>query len=91
MSEKIMLTKLLIQRDQLVIEAISRTLGHTSWEYDSIMHRGGWVEYPDGQLVFKFDGEEKLLFHPPHYLDTGEMGQAVEFLYDKSVWPSDGS
>lgn len=79
-----MMGELTVKRDALVYEAICRTLGHTNWEYDTIASRGQWVEYADGCNVFKFDGQEKLLFHPI-IMDpvTKKLVQKAEYLYDK--------
>lgn len=71
--------------DATVVEAICRTLGRSDWEMDAAMFkRGKWMEYPDGEEVFSFDGKEKFLIGPWEYniLDD-TCGRRLEWLFDK--------
>ena len=70
------------QKDMLIIEAISRTLGHTDWTYDQVKPQMDIREYPDGSSLFKFQGRDMLLFDPPMVID-GKLCQPVQYLYDK--------
>jgi hypothetical protein len=71
------------KRDMLIMEAISRSVGHTDWQYDQIQHLMEHREFPDGSSVFAFRKKDMLLFEPPMILD-GKITQPVQYLYDKT-------
>lgn len=71
------------KKDLMIIEAISRNIGHTDWKYDQISHLMDTREYPDGSSVFAFRKRDMLLFEPPMILD-GHITQPVQYLYDKT-------
>jgi hypothetical protein len=71
------------QKDMMMIEAISRSIGHTDWQYDQISHLMETREYPDNSSVFSFRGKDMLLFEPPLILD-GHLTQPVQYLYDRT-------
>jgi len=79
------LNSLTEQRDRLVIETICRALGTRDFALAEVYPRGKWTEYVDGELLFEFDGKEKLLVGPP-VLDrsTNKYVQKIEYLYDKN-------
>ena len=77
------MNSLVEKQDELIMEAVSRTLGHTEWNGDTIVNRGKWVRYPDKSAVWSFDGRDMLLFEPPATLGN-TMGQPVQYLYDKT-------
>ncbi len=79
---KVLMNSLVLKQDELIMEAVSRTLGHTEWTGETIVTRGNWRRYPDGSSVWSFDGKDMLLFEPP-ILDGENMGQPVQYLYDK--------
>ena len=79
------LNSLTEQRDRLVIESISRSLGTPKFSMAKMYPRGKWVQYADKIDVFSFDGKEKLLFGPPMLIrETNQFVQRVEYLYDKA-------
>ncbi len=67
-------------REAKVVEAINWHLGHTRWTWPEVMHRGQWREYPDGEAVFIFDGEEKFLLGPIYERSDGKLTQRFEKL-----------
>jgi len=67
-------------REAKVVEAINWHLGHTRWSWPEVMHRGKWTEYPDGEAVFSFDGEEKFLIGPIEERSDGKLEQRFEKL-----------
>ena len=71
------------KRDMLILEAISRTLGHTDWTYDQVSKDMHHREFTDGSSVFRFRKQDMLLFEPPVMID-GVLGQPVQYLYDKT-------
>lgn len=71
------------QKDMLIIEAISRSVGHTDWQYDQISHLMNTRDYPDKSSVFSFRGRDMLLFDPPFIMD-GHLVQPAQYLYDKT-------
>lgn len=67
------------------VAAICRYLGRTDWTEEEVKGRGRWVEYPDGQKLLKFDGQELVLFHPAFYdRETDKWVMKVEWLFDKN-------
>lgn len=52
------------QRDELVKTAIDFKMGRTDWAAEEIKDRAGLIRYPDGRVVFEFDKELLLEFHP---------------------------
>jgi len=82
------MNSLTMQKDTAVITAVCRKLGRTDWDDiikdESFWKRGKWMEYPDGEEVFSWDGEELLLFGPivfNHVLQ--KWGRRQEWLFDK--------
>ncbi len=71
------------QKDELMIEAICRTIGHSDWKYDEISKFMHTREYPDKSSVFSFKGRDMLLFEPPVIIDE-KLCQPVQYLYDKT-------
>jgi hypothetical protein len=62
------MNNLTMQKDAVVITAVCRKLGRTDWDDiikdESFWKRGKWMEHPDGEEVFSWDGVELLLFGP---------------------------
>jgi hypothetical protein len=75
-------SSLVEKRDMLIMEAISRTLGHTEWTYDEVRFMMKTRPFSDGSSVFSFKSKDMLLFEPEYLID-GELIQEVEYLYDK--------
>lgn len=71
------------KKDMLILEAICRTLGHSSWTYDEVQKSMATRDYSDGSSVFAFQGKDMLLFDPPLMIE-GKLAQPVQFLYDKT-------
>lgn len=80
---KLQMASMREKKDLMIIEAISRSVGHTDWKYDQISHLMDEREYPDGSSVFAFRGRDMLLFEPQFFLD-GHITQPVQYLYDKT-------
>ena len=77
------ISSLVEKRDMLILEAICRTLGHSSWTYDEVRKLMVTRDYSDGSSVFEFQGKDMLLFEPPLMIE-GKLCQPVQFLYDKT-------
>ena len=77
------MNNLTLKQDELIIEAISRTLGHTEWDGDDVVRDGKWVRYLDKSAVWSYKGRDMLLFEPPVIID-GKITQPVQYLYDKT-------
>ena len=84
---KLEMNDLTQRKDACVVEAICRTLGRTDWEMnDAMFKRGRWMEYPDGEEVFSFDGQEKFLLGPIIYnIVNNTYGRHLEWLFDRKA------
>ncbi len=82
---KLEMNDLTQRKDAAVVETICRVLGRTDWEMnDKIFKRGRWMEYPDGEEVFSFDGKEKFLLGPIVYnIIDNTYGRRLEWLFDR--------
>lgn len=82
-------------RERKVVEAICRVTGRTDYETTTLhglaeeceveavfYKRGKWTEYPDGSVLFQFDGKDMLLFDAIVEIE-GRLVQKIEELYDK--------
>ncbi len=81
------MNELTVLKDTNVITAVCRALGRTDWDDiikdGSFWARGKWMEYPDGEEVFSWDGKELLLFGPIVFNHViGKFGRRLEWLED---------
>lgn len=73
-------------RELKIVEAICRLTGRTDYteeEYAAMEPRGSIRTYEDGSALFKFDGQEALIFHNIIPMPDGTFIQRIEYLYDK--------
>jgi hypothetical protein len=68
---------LVISRDNLMRDAVSRFIGASDWELEAILGRGHLYKLPDGSEIFSFDGVELLKFRPLETKTTIDRNGAV--------------
>jgi hypothetical protein len=86
------MNQLTVLKDTQVITAVCRALGRTDWDDiikdGTFWARGTWMEYPDGEEVFSWDGKELLLFGPVVFNHgMGKFGRKMQYLSDPKAGP----